>query len=519
MARRKAETLSVYRPLPVALKFHRDNAYWRLGIGSNRSGKTQCGALEVAFAATGLHPFINYPKERGTIYVVGYDGKHIREVMWPKLAAEGSMKFIRDEDSGEWRPVYPDNEYDLAYKEKWKDAPPVLPPRLVKSITWNKKNEEIPSIVTMVNGTKLHFFSSRARPQKGTEIDLGWFDEELENEIWIPEMEARAIDKGGRLIWTFTPEVATEMAFTMHQRAEAPGDEYDVSEYKFLIKENPHISEANKLRFRKNLRTQREIDTKWHGKFALQGRMVYPEYTEDDHHVKPFEIPPDWCRYMFVDPGVQVCAVLFVAVPPPNHAAYEKEVHFYDELYIRRCSARMFGQEVARKMGHLKNRGFCAFIIDEQFGQQSEMDGTTIQDTYEKALIDEGVESQTTGSSFLPGSKDKLGRESALRNWLDFRHDTAAPTLRVHKNKCPYFDWEMGRQFYKIEKINLTPVVTDKRVDKDNHIVTCGEYAAEMEPAWVRPPRGRRTDSRIMKKIRELNSAVKSSSFTMGPHS
>lgn len=353
----------------------------------------------------------------------------------------------------------------------------------------------------------------------GTVSHNCWFDEELENEIWIPEMEARCIDKGGKLIWTFTPEVATEMAFEMHKRAEAPGDEFNVSEYRFLIKDNPHITNENKLRFKRNLRSQREIDTKWHGKFALQGRAVYPEYTPDEHHVDPFEIPERWCRYMFVDPGVQVCAVLFVAVPPPNHKAFGKEVHFYDELYIRRCSARIFAREVATKLGHLKAGGVCAFIIDEQFGQQTEMDGTTIQQLYETALEEEGVWSQTTGSSFLPGSKDKLGRESALRKWLEFRNDTAAPTLRVHKNRCPYFDWEMGRQWYKAERhgAGTEAVVTDKRVTKDDHLVTTAEYAAEMEPEWVAPPKGRQTDSRIMLKIKEINRAMRSKSYSMGP--
>lgn len=495
LVRRNMEALKIYQPLPKIGAFHRSTARERIVVGSNRAGKTQGAAAEVAWAVTGTHPHLPYPKENGLCYAVGYDHKHIGEVMWPKLSRPGSFKIIKDERTGQWRPVRPDAEYDAAYRERWKDSPPFLPPRFVNwaKSGWESKKDDIPARTVLKNGWRIRWFSSKGKPQKGSAIDLGWPDEEIENELWIPELEARCIDKRGRLFWSFTPEIATELAYTMHIRANSPQKEWDIDEFHLLITENFFLSDEAKREFRKQLRTQREIDTKWHGKFALGGFAVYPEYNQEVHHVPPFAIPDEWNHYMIVDPGVQVCAVLFAAVPPPRDEngkvhGCAGEIHFYDEIYIRRCSASIFGERVAAKMGRMKRGGFLAFIIDEHgSNNQDTGHGRTIREQYSDALRDNGVYSRETGDGFMPGCDDIAAREGMFRSLLEPSLATAEPRLRVHHHRLPNFDWEMEQQFYRKGPDGL---VTDKRQDKNNHIVTCGEYFAAYDPEWVpaRPP-------------------------------
>jgi len=150
--------------------------------GSNRSGKTQGAVAEVAMAFCGCHPFIDYPKENGVGYCIGWDHKHVGKPMWRKLGRPGAFKVIKDEHTKLLRAVRPWQEYDLAYQERWKDAPPLIPPRMIKEIAWESKKEQIPRLVKGVNGWELSFFSSKGDEAQGAEIDFWWLDEEIENQ-------------------------------------------------------------------------------------------------------------------------------------------------------------------------------------------------------------------------------------------------------------------------------------------------------------------------------------------------
>ena len=75
--KRGMEALALYEPMPKQLRFHQSKATKRMLRGSNRSGKSQCTGAEVAWAATGTHPWTKYPKENGIGYCVGWDHRHV----------------------------------------------------------------------------------------------------------------------------------------------------------------------------------------------------------------------------------------------------------------------------------------------------------------------------------------------------------------------------------------------------------------------------------------------------------
>jgi len=84
------------------------------------------------------------------------------------------------------------------------------------------------------------------------------------------------------------------------------------------------------------------------GEFALSGFKVYPEFSMAIHgwNLEGSAPPPDWSHLFAVDPGRQVCAVLFMSIPPPGTADFDALL--WQELYLKNCDAATFGREVAR---------------------------------------------------------------------------------------------------------------------------------------------------------------------------
>jgi len=530
LARRGMESLSIYASGWMLLQsrlFHQCLSTERIAVGSNRSSKTHSMASELVWLATGTHPWDKYfPKENARIHCVGFDEKHIRDPMWSKIGRPGAFKIIRDEHTGIWRPVFRDFPYDEAYREKWRDASPMLPARMIDDIGWYEKKTDCPRLVKLKNGTEITFHSSKGAPQQGTALDFWWVDEEMENENWVPELQRGCVSTKGRGVYSATPLAASSHLHEMHKRANSIDEDHDVSEFVFLIRDNIFMSEQEKITFQSQLSNEDQVQVRIHGKWLLARLAVYPEFTRENHVCDPFEIPSDWSRYMVVDPGVQVCAVLFIAVPPPPNMAdneeqrklYTKrhgEVHIYDELYIRRCSSDIFGSETASRMGDLRRGAFTAFLIDGRMGRQKEMGGKTVQNTYMEALRDNGVYSASTGSDFIWGNDDIRAREEALRRWLAPRISIGKPTLLIH-SKCRYLIWEFDQQFYLKDKDGKP---TDKRKDRNNHAVTAAEYVADYGPQWVVPRKPPKQESLVMqawKRIQSKNKKKLSSTF-FGP--
>ncbi len=86
--RREGEALRLWRPMPTQLPFLMSDATERIVRGGNRGGKTILASAEVASAATGI-PLIGldgkelpyrYPKRPLTIWIIGFDQKHIARI-------------------------------------------------------------------------------------------------------------------------------------------------------------------------------------------------------------------------------------------------------------------------------------------------------------------------------------------------------------------------------------------------------------------------------------------------------
>lgn len=498
-AKRKIESLRLYEALPAQQAFHNSECRIRLARGSNRSGKTLSAAVEFARIVTGQNPIDRCTKTDGRAFIVGKDLSHIGTVIYRKLFRAGAFKIIRDRETSEWRAYRPWKADDHAREAEAKPAPPLIPPRFVKSVAWEKKAENIPALITLSNGWEIHFLSSLGKPPQGQDLDLVWFDEEIVDGEWWPEMQARLLDRRGHFWWSATPQLATERLVELHYRCEKEetihregGPEPTAKEFELLLADNPHFPEEDK-RALGNSYTDREYEVRILGKFAIESSKVWPEFSIGVHGIDYFDIPPDWTRYAVVDPGRQICAAIFAACPPPNSMMdipgqpqfrFADEVVFFDELYIPNCDAGEFGRRMGMKCA---GQMWEAFIIDTHGGRVTEAgSGKTIEAQYRKALEENHVQSVRTGHGFAWGSDDVAGGLEAYRAWLKVR-PCGTPRFRILREKCPNFEWEIARYRYK----RINGIATDDPEPRGRvHLMATCRYLSLYGPTWVAPKPG-----------------------------
>ena len=490
-AMRRIDALRLYEPLMAQAGFHASDARINILRGGNRAGKTLPSAVEVARAVTGMDPFKKYPVAEGRCFAVGKDLKHIGEVMWRKLSRPGAFKIIRDLKTGSWRSYRPWDAADNLREHEAKPAPPLIPPRMIHEVAWESKKESIPVKVKLTNGWEISFYSSLGKPPQGADIDLWWFDEEIVDPSWFPEMSARTLDREGRGIWSATPQAGTEQLFELHERAER--EKYHpkphVREHIISLTENPHISEASKRGLAADLDDE-ERRVRIDGDFAIISFRVYPEFNMLVHGIEMDSIPPSWTRYMVVDPGHQVCAVLFAAIPPE-----QDRVVIYDELYLKGCDASKFAINVAAKC---QGQTIQAALIDPNMAVHTELGtGKTVGQQYSEALDHEDFATIGTGSGFILGCDDTDAGMLAVHGLL--RVQEGGPRLRVVAGRCNNLQDEFKRY---VKKRVQGQVIDEPNNRRNNHLMDCLRYLALFNPRYVKPTPGKARPSAAVRAFR-----------------
>ncbi len=482
MYQRRIESLKLYEPMVHQDPFHHSHARERTLRGSNRAGKTLVAAVEIARVLTNQDPFMKYPEANGRIFAVAKNEKEIGEVMYRKLFRAGAFQIIRDLKDGIWRVYRPWSDDDKDRAHLAKPAPPLVPPRMVRETAWAKKVNRIPGIVRMKNGWEISFFSSLSAPPRGADVDVAWFDEEIIDPEWYVEMAARLMDRKGVFIWSATPQAGSNELYDLSKKSEEQRGTVDpkVLETFLHIKDNPYVPEEAKADFASKLLSDEDRRVRIEGEFAVASFKVYPEYSPLTHGCEPFIIPPSWTFRLYVDPGRQVCAVMFVAVPPPIDPDYGQHVYLYDELYIKSCSAEKFAIAVC---GKSSGRNYHSFIIDHQMSRVTDMgSGLMIEDQYSAALKKQGIKSRATGYGFKWGVSDVAAGIESVRGMLQIQQD-GKPKLQVFRGRLPNFEWEMERyRFLKVKGI-----LTDKPDQRNNHLIDGLRYAAMDRLDWYPP--------------------------------
>jgi hypothetical protein len=484
LAIRRAEALALYEPLPSQMAFHQCRANERLMRGSVRGGKTLPCAVEVARALTAQDPYGKYPLADGVVYMVAPNEKHLADVIYPKLFKAGAFWMIKDLESGSWRSYRPWSESDRSRKRERKKVPPLIPHRFVKAVSWANKKRGVPDSVAFKTGWQINFFVEKGTPQRGADIDIAWVDEECNG--WYTELSSRLLDREGKFIWSAAPQAGTQELYQCHNRAQEqlqrPEDKRTIVEFHIVLKENPHIDPQQKKELAEKL-TEDEARILIDGEYAILSWLVFPMFRKETHGIRSFEIPHTWTHSAMIDPGHQVCAVLFVATPPPQDTEWGGHRIAYDELYLKQCDADRFGTEMAPK---IQGKNFEYFIIDHRMGRQVETGGgLSIEMQYMQALQKRDLRCNSTGHQFIWGSGDVRGRLSSVRSWLG-SHKDGKPIFLYFADVLKWLPWEfLG---YHNKKTNKE--LTDIPVAKNDHLMACAQYGAAHGLEYVPPPEG-----------------------------
>ena len=507
-AKREAEALRLYEPLPFQDSFHACQSKEALIQAGNQVGKSLCAFVEDARAATGQDPYNKYPKENGIMVCLGMDEGHIGRTIHKYLFRPGAFKIIKDDATNKWRAWKPWLTNDWANKKKAKPAPPLIPERFIKQFAWKKRAQHVFEICELHNGWTIYAMGSKGDPSQGFQADLVHIDEDLERSEWYDEMVARLSMRNGKLRWSALPHSKNDALVNLSERAEDEQNDENPSTMVFraTIFDNPFMPEQVKQENIKRWKAKGDDEFRKRalGELVTDSVLMYPNFSKDVHNAIRFEDPRtpvqkylsenngipgrDWCRYMVVDPGHSVCAVTFYAVPP---SVLGDHVVVYDELYIKNCTAAKFGAMVSQKT---REDQFEAFIIDAHGGRIREIGtGVLPRVQYTKELQKHNVKSNMSNHGFLSGSDDVPGREMKLRSWINVRPNGTTKLLVVVP-RCP----NLCREFNRFKKKTINGFVTDEGNRRGNcHAIETLEYAAAHGLKYVKPRTKKKTSTAI----------------------
>ena len=496
LAERRIEALRLYRPMPKQEEFHACIASERIVLGGNRGGKSLATFVEDARAVMGCDPHGKYPIDNGNLVIIGRNWQHIGMVVYPMLFKAGAFRIIRDEVTGVWRSYMPGK--DDARKSESKPAPPLIPPRMIKDMAWVQKNAGYLNRAELVNGWTIYCFSSEGEPAQGFQADLVHIDEDINNERFVGEMQARLADRKGRFVWSAMPHSKNDALLGLCERADKEEETGNptplIKKFTLRFLDNEHIDPEEK---KKNIERwsalgMDELRMRAEGEFTTESTLMYPTFNTSVHIYQRTElpagqVPSDWTRYVAIDPGHAVMACIFGAVPPD-----EKFLLIYDELYIRQANSLIFGEQFFAKA---QNQHFYNFIMDMHGGMLRDLgSGRLPHELYSEELRKRNFRSQVSGYGFMPGSDDIGARTAMVRQMLHIRGD-GTTRLKILEGSCPNLLRELKRYRKKTTTVMGQVYVTDEPQTRGEvHACQSLEYLCAYEPKYHQPPRNRGPD-------------------------
>lgn len=255
------------------LEFHRCLRRNRWVFGGNRTGKTECGAVEAVWFARGIHPFreINKPVNG---WVVSLTHEVQRDVAQEKL-----LSYLPREWIGQ-----------IVMRKGRTDSPEtgIIDFLTVKSV---HGGESVIGFKSCDQG--------RARFQ-GTSQDFIWFDEEPPKDIY-DECRMRLLDTRGELWGTMTPLLG--LTWVHDEIYLNTLQDPEVWYTTMAWKDNPFL-DRREVAMLEGLLPPSERESRQYGRFMSHGGLVYGEFDPRVHVIEPFDVPKEWFDRLSIDPGL-----------------------------------------------------------------------------------------------------------------------------------------------------------------------------------------------------------------------
>lgn len=275
--RQKEDRLSKYNSGQVKhlkqLAFHKCQKKNRWVFGGNRSGKTECGAVETVYMARGIHPY-RQNKDKVFGWVVSLSQQVQRDVAQAKVLNYLNKSWIED----------------VTMLSGKKD-----------SLNYGVIDQII--IKNVFGGRSVIGFKSCDQGREkfqGSSLDFVWFDEEPPKDIY-DECRMRVLDKKGDIFGTMTP--LKGLTFIHDEIYLNRGNSKEVW-YEFMEwADNPYL-DKEEIELLTSTLSDDQLESRRYGRFKCSNGLVYPEFDEDIHVIDPFNIPFEWQDTVSIDPGL-----------------------------------------------------------------------------------------------------------------------------------------------------------------------------------------------------------------------
>lgn len=255
------------------LEFHKCQKRNRWVFGGNRSGKTECGAVETVWLARGIHPYRQNRKDV-SCWVVSLSNQVQRDVAQQKILSYLDPTWIVEVAMNSGKKT------GLEYG--------VIDYIVIKNVFGGL--------------SKIGFKSCEAGREKfqGTSLDFVWFDEEPPKDIY-DECKMRVLDRKGEIFGTMTPLKGLTFIYE-----EIYLNKYDSDEVWCEFMEwadNPYLDEGETELMQRTM-SEETLNSRRYGKFNSAVGLVYPEFDPSVHVIEPFDVPYEWQDMMSIDPGL-----------------------------------------------------------------------------------------------------------------------------------------------------------------------------------------------------------------------
>lgn len=255
------------------IDFHKCEKKNRWVFGGNRTGKTECGAVEVVYLARGNHPYKKQEKATHG-WVVSLSRQVQRDVAQKKV-----LNYLRPE----WI-------VDVVMAEGKKS---------------NFEGGMIDYIVIKnIFGTEsvIGFKSCDQGREKfqGASLDYVWFDEEPPFDVYM-ECRMRVLDRKGEVFGTMTPLKGLTWVYNEIYLNE--NNDPEVWSQTMQWEDNPFLDKNEIEKISQSI-SQEELESRKFGKFMFSGGAVYNEFDPSVHVIDPFDVPKEWYDTISIDPGL-----------------------------------------------------------------------------------------------------------------------------------------------------------------------------------------------------------------------
>ena len=437
------------------LAFHMCNKKNRWVFGGNRSGKTECGAVETVWLARGIHPY-RQNKKNVQIWVVSLSTQVQRDVAQEKVLSYLSKSWIKE----------------IVMLSGRKDSPQngVIDYITIKNIFGGE--------------SKIGFKSCDQGRDKfqGTSLDYVWFDEEPPEDIY-KECRMRVLDRCGEIYGTMTPLKGLTWVYNTIYLNEGNDEEVWCEFMEWA--DNPYLSQSEIKSLTATL-SQSELEARRYGKFINSGGQVYSEFDESVNVIEPFNVPQEWYDNISIDPGLNnPLSAHWYAVDYDNNI-YVIAEHYETNQTVEYHANKI--KEICKRLNwHTASNGMYSALIDSAANQRTLSSPKNVCELF----YDNGILVNPKVN------KDLYSGINRVKSYL--KNSNGVSKLFIFKN-CPNMIREIKGYFWGNN---------DAPIKKDDHAMDDLRYYIMSRPE-NQPPQKQKTlvqkdKERLMRKLKYKN--------------